>query len=275
MNNAPLSEEIAVALSRFFLQGAGPSHSQLDEIFRRCRAARFDPARDGAQTVGKERRVRAVLSESAAATDVDHTRLVTDLVARLRAAGCFDSDSASYAGLPAIEGAQRAFQSAGWALSESGTIGPLVLAGLDSKRLRPAINAQLERVRNAPQDAALLIGTAKELLEATGRYALEELGQPARPNASFDELVYIARERLHILPEQVDATDEATKMIREVYDGLWKIARAVNLLRDYEGTGHGRTKMASTPSYTARVIVQAVALLAQLMISTLDARREA
>jgi hypothetical protein len=273
MNNTPLSEEVAVALACFFSGGAGPSHSQLDEVFHRAGASRFDPEREGDQPIGKEKRVRAVLSESATAADIDQTRLVTDLVARLRASGCFDSSSPSYAGVSAIEAAQRAFESAGWALGESGTLGPLVLLGLDSKRLRPAIDAQLERVRNAPQDAALLIGTAKELLEATSRYVLEELGQSARADASFDELVYLARDRLQIKPDQVEATDDASKMLREVYDALWKIGRAVNLLRDYEGTGHGRTRMASTPPEAARVIVQAAALLAQLMLSTLDARR--
>jgi hypothetical protein len=273
MNSAPLSEEVAAAIARFFSLGAGPSHSQLSEVFRRVGASRFDPARDGDQTIGKEKRVRAVLSDSAMARDVDHTKLVTDLIARLRASGSFDKDSTSCPGPETIESAQRAFESVGWALSDSGTIGPLVLTGLDSMRLRPAINAQLDRVRNAPQDAALLIGTAKELLEATSRYVLDELGQPARPKATFDELLYMARERLELLPEQVDATDEAGETIREVYDGIWKIARSVNLLRNFEGTGHGRTSTATTPPQTARVVVQAAALLAQMMISTLDARR--
>jgi hypothetical protein len=78
--------------------------------------------------------------------------------------------------------------------------------------------------------------------------------------------------RLDLLPQRVDQSSPAAGTVREVYDGLWKVAKAVNELRNAEGTGHGRTAVPTVSPETARVVVQAAGLLSALLLDTLDTR---
>ena len=273
MTNVPLSEEIATAFSKCFAAGAGPSHRELTEVFRNSRVLELDPLERDSESPSKGVRVRAVLgslSLTHSGSGVTSTRLVNDLLARMRVWGCFDKDAETYAGVRALVALGTAFETAGWHLDSRGHLSPLVLADIEHANLRPALEAQVARLRSASGDPSLLLGTAKELLETVARYTLEEMGQPARANANFDELLHMARERLWLLPQQVSADDAAGKIEREVYEGLWKVAKSVNGLRNLEGTGHGRTSLPTTSPVTARAIVGAAALLGQVMLTKLD-----
>jgi Abortive infection C-terminus len=235
--------------------------------------AAVDPKRTD-PNVTKEVRVRTVLGEAVSTNSTRAIQITDLLLARMRARGCFDPVSDHYPndGAGVVAAAQRAFRRVGWELDDEGHLSPAVPTGLDRHLDRRAIEASIERIRRAPDDAALLIGTAKELLESTSRYVLEEIGQPARRNADFPELLYMARDRLDLLPQRVDQGSPAAGTVREVYDGLWKVAKAVNELRNAEGTGHGRTALPTVSAETARVIVQAAGLLSSLLLDTLDAR---
>lgn len=272
MTTTPLTEEIAAALSKCFSDGAGPSHRELTEVFRRAGVIDLDPGEHSLANVSKAVRVRAVLGDLAAGGSSKGSggKLVEGLLARMRVFGCFDEGAESYVGKTTLRTARSAFQTTGWSLDDSGRLAPLVLADIDHAHLRPALEAQVARLQDASDDAALLMGTAKDFLETVARYALEELGQPARTNADFPELLYLSRERLGLLPNQITADDPAGKAVREAYDGLWKIAKAVNELRNLEGTGHGRAFLPATPAVTARAVVQAAAVLGQVMLTTLD-----
>jgi hypothetical protein len=166
-----------------------------------------------------------------------------------------------------IDALKRAFTNVGWDLDSNGRLGPQVLSDIESPQRRPVIQIQIDRMRNAPRDSALLIGTAKEMLETTGRYVLDELGQPARSNAEFSEVLHLARERLGLLPMQID---DSQKGLKKVYQSLWSLAESVNELRNEEGTGHGRASETDIPPYAARSVVQAASIMAQLMITRLD-----
>ncbi len=48
-----------------------------------------------------------------------------------------------------------------------------------------------------------MLGTAKDLMEATAKVVLEELEVLAHDKMSFDELWHHTRDRLGILPQQV------------------------------------------------------------------------
>jgi Abortive infection C-terminus len=271
MPQALLTRDVSAALARFFTGGPGPTHSELDEIFAATGMTAVDPKRTDPNAT-KEVRVRAVLSEAMHADSATGMELVELLLARMRVRGSFDpsSDHFPVDGQAVIASAQRAFRNAGWMLDDDGHLAPEILTDLDHHLQRQAIEASIDRIRRSPNDAALLIGTAKELLETISRYVLEEVGQPARDGADFGELLHLARERLGLLPQSVSQGDPAARTVREVYDGLWKVAKAVNELRNVEGTGHGRTRLPTVSSETARAIVQAAALLGALLLDTLD-----
>ena len=265
----PVSTEIAAALARFFAIRGSPSHRELAEIFKQNELDAFDPDPDATENIGKERRVRVVLSTSAEHPSSRSTSCVSQLLGSLRAAGCFDpASTATFAGSDLVNGAKRAFRNAGWALDDDGMLGPLVLGDIETAERRPAIEMQIDRMRNGSSDTALLIGTAKELLETTARYTLEELGGQVGRNMDFDQLLYLARDRLNLLPSQFNNPSE--KLVQKIFQSLWSVAETVNELRGEDGTGHGSTSPTDIPPYLARSIVQAAGVMAQLMVTRLD-----
>ena len=90
-------------------------------------------------------------------------------------------------------------------------------------------------MRRASDDPALLIGTAKDLLEAVAKFVLEELGALYNPKADFAELWYLARSRLGIHPKQVDGSLPGASVIQTVMQSAWNIADSVNQLRNLQG----------------------------------------
>jgi hypothetical protein len=158
-------------------------------------------------------------------------------------------------------------------LSDKGFLEPVVLSNLDHHAQRPVIETYIDRLRRATEDAPLLIGTAKEVLETTARFVLHDLGRPVERAPKFGNLLHEARAALDLLPQSVNDTGSTARTVREIYDGLWKVAKAVNELRDKAGTGHGRIEQSEVSPEVARVVVQAAGLLGALMLDTLDARR--
>jgi hypothetical protein len=73
-----------------------------------------------------------------------------------------------------------------------------------------ALDEQLTRLRRASDDPALLIGTAKEMLESVAKFVLEENGFPIDARMDFNGLWQLARERLGVLPQQVDQSIPGT-----------------------------------------------------------------
>jgi hypothetical protein len=114
---------------------------------------------------------------------------------------------------------------------------------------RQALDKQVERLRRATEDPGQLLGSAKDLLEAVATFVLEELGIPLPVNASFDHLWYLARERLRVLPEQVDGSLPGANNIKAILQSSWKIAEQVNRLRGLQGTGHGHSQRESVPTW--------------------------
>ena len=135
---------------------------------------------------------------------------------------------------------------------------------------RPAIEDQLERLRRASDDPALLLGTAKEMLESTAKYVLEVFSVPYRPRTSFDELWHHARDRLGLLPEQVDTSQPGGSQVRAMLGAAWTITKTTNEIRNLEGTGHGRTLPTGVTPEMALLVVREACSVAELSLATLD-----
>lgn len=56
-----MNDEVMSALARFFDEGRGPSHDEFDRLFARAGLRAADPRAAGEGTIGKMKRVRAVL----------------------------------------------------------------------------------------------------------------------------------------------------------------------------------------------------------------------
>ncbi len=267
MPQAPVSDEIAAALGRFFLGGIGPSHSKIGNCFAGAGYAADDPYTPTTGQPNKEIRVRTVLM--AARRRPERAReLVEALLVQMRVDGCFDPERSGY-DKQNVRGAQRAFSREGWALADDGMLSPTGAIDLSTGG-RQALDEQLDRLRRGCGDAGQLLGSAKDLLEAVAKFVLEEFSVQIPRNADFDYLWHLARDRLGLLPEQVNQALPGARNIQAILQSSWKIAEQVNKLRGLQGTGHGRTLPTGVSADMALLVVREACIVAEFTLVTLD-----
>ena len=270
--------ELGSVISDFFEGGDGPSHDQLDRAFVRSGLNPGDPAPGGATPagppIGKTKRVRAVFVY---ATDHDPDagiKLASQLVGLLRADGMFSRTLASYAGAEKIQRLRESFERIGFELDDSGALRQKVIDNLSGTALTEALRSYVNRINLNPDDASLLVGTGKELDEATARHVLEQkLGAypTGGPGSNFPYTVTQAFTILGL--ETPPAIQLHPDPHRAVQQCLLQLAIEVNRLRNDAGTGHGRP---SGPRRTApltpaegRLVARATALVAGAMLDLL------
>lgn len=271
MTTPPISQEIGAALARFFFGGSGPSHSKLTRIFMAGGYGDDDPyvpplyGKPG--TPNKEQRVLQVFA-TAVRKPVGAKRLVEAMLTDLRVFGSFTSDHPNYSA-EAVKSAQRAFSRSGWLLGDDGLLTPM--AGIDvSTGGRHALDEQLARLRRSTEDPGALLGTSKDLLEAVAKFVLQEMGLPLSGKETFNHLWYLSRERLNLLPQNVDANVPGHESVRAVLQSAWAIADQVNELRKIQGAGHGRTLPTGVTRELALLVVRESCSVAEFMLTSLD-----
>jgi hypothetical protein len=236
---APLTDAVIAALAKLVDDAQAtkrqPSHSEIEDQFKRAGVITADPGQDS-RPVGKAKRIRAVL-HWAIENDVEKgERLVYLLITLVRGVGGFRDTSPNFVSTDAIHDLREALASEGFNLTETGEVLPVVLDTLSGHALTDALKAYVRRARRGVLDAALITGTGKDLVEAVAAHVLvERFGNYSTQN-NFPTLVGQAftavglcaiRQPQHTPQEQMDLA-------------LYDLACAVNRLRNRQGTGHGR-----------------------------------
>lgn len=274
MSKHAVSDEVGAALGAFVAGGVGPRHSVLSRIFGRAGygdAAPYDP-KGLLQQPNKEDRVRDAV---AAAVRAPHRsrELIEGLLAEYRVSGCFTNSEDAVEEVRRQENVQvlrQAFSRIDWELADDGQLRPAGVGTVSAVEGRPAIEDQLARLRRASDDPALLLGTAKEMLESTAKYVLDVFAVPYSAASDFDQLWFHARDRLGLHPKDVDVTLAGGQQVREILQASWSIARMTNELRNVEGTGHGRTLPTGMTPELALLVVREACSVAQMVLSSLD-----
>ncbi|MDE9364741.1 abortive infection family protein [Luteipulveratus sp. YIM 133132] len=260
----PLTSDIIAALAMFFHGGLGPSHTVVSRVITGTGYGDDYMYDRDVQGPNKEQRVLKALGtarrEPARARD-----LVDELLSALRVAGMVGGEASG----ENVDRLRRALASAGWYLTDDGHLQPFGEVDLDTGG-RPALEEQVERLRRSATDPALLIGTAKELLESVSKFVLEELGMPVNDKMDYNQLWHLARERLNVLPQQVDPNLPGVDAIRAIHQSTWNIADQANKLRNLQGTGHGRTLPTGVSEDLAMLVVREAATVAEYMLARLD-----
>jgi len=158
--------------------------------------------------MNKEDRIR----ETTAAAVREPTRsreLIDGLLGEFRVAGVFTpvgDAGQQHLRRENIASLRQAFARIDWELTDDGQLRPGGVAQVSAVEGRPAIEDQLGRLRGATDDPALLLGTAKEMLESTAKYVLDVFAAPYSAATDFDELWFHARDRLGLHPKDVDVS---------------------------------------------------------------------
>lgn len=266
--SAPLSDTIIIAVSRLVDDAQSeirePSHSDIGFQIDRCGLKSADPRRQG-QNVGKAKRIRGTLSWALDNDPGAGEILVANLISLIQGYGGFRDTSPNYVGSDAFIDAVEAFKAEGYELSSDGELRPFVLDNLSGGELTLALEAYVRRAKRGAQDAALLTGTSKDLLEATAAHILMELWGDYSTRSNFPTLLGQAFIALGLAtPQDRIRPDEPPQ--RRVERAIYELGCAVNHLRNKEGTGHGRPWLPSVTDSEAKIAVELMGVIAEKLL---------
>jgi hypothetical protein len=165
-----------------------------------------------------------------------------------------------------MRNATDAFRGEGYLLSQNGELEPLVLDALEGREITDALRRYSRRAQRGITDAALVTGTAKDLLEATAAHVLVQRFGTYPTADNFPTLLGQA-----FIALGLSTTETASESARDEFDRrLYELGCAVNRLRNKEGTGHGRPFLPSVSDIEARAAIEAMGVIADRMLGCLD-----
>jgi len=271
----PITDLIVAAVSKMVddSQSEGyrePSHSDLEFYIGRAGLTHADPKAQG-QTVGKAKRVRAVLSWAVDNELAAGGKLVQALISKIRASGGFRETSDNFIGREVISQAIDAFDTEGYLLSTDGALQPKNLESLSGKALTDALRAYAKRAQKGSEDAALISGTGKDLIEATAAHVITIKYGSYPQQANVPALLGQAFVALGLAtPEDAPSSSEAPHRVME--RGMYQTAVGINRLRNKEGTGHGRPWISGITEIQAEAAIEMAGVIAGYMLDKLSNR---
>jgi hypothetical protein len=270
----PINDAILMALAQLVDDAQtgrrDPSHDQIGFCIEKAGLKDFDPVAQG-QPVGKAKRLRAVFSQSLN-DDFRAAQKLTDiLISQIRGLGGFRQSSPNYVGADAIQNLQATFETEGFVLTNDGELSPKVLDSLSGTELTLALSTYVRRAQRGADDAALLTGTGKDLIEATAAHVLVEVWNNNNPPHVFPALLGQAFVALGLKTSQDKAQDNEPAQ-HGMQRALFDAACAVNRLRNKEGTGHGRPWLPTVTSEEARAAAQTMGIVSGLLLDALRMR---
>ena len=270
-NKAPVNDAIIVAVARLVDDAQSgtrePSHSDLEFQINRAGLNDGDPKGQG-QVVGKAKRVRATLSWGIDNAPDKAEAFVAALIGLIRGKGGFRAGSSNFVGEEAILDAREAFRLEGFVLSDDGELFASTLDNLSGVQMTAALEAYVRRAQRGSEDGALLVGTGKDLLEATASHVITEKYGHYSQQANFPTLLGQAFIALGLAIPQAPAQAGESPQCR-VERSLFEAGCAVNALRNKTGTGHGRPFVPSVTDDEARAAVQLIGIVSGLLLRAL------
>lgn len=277
MANIPVTDTVVHAFSQLVDDSGNngnyrePSHSDIEFLVNATRLQDFDPKQQG-MVVGKAKRVRAVLYEAMTVDPTAASKFAMGLLGKIRACGGFRAGTPNFVGTEAIENAKSACDSVGFVLTDDGTISPKVLAALRGSELTEALLGYARRAQLGAEDAALVTGTGKDLLEATAAHVLMTIGGSYPERANFQSLLGMAFTALDLaVPEMPVAQGESP--VRAMERGLFATALGVNRVRNKQGSGHGRPWLPTLTDAEAKAAIESVGTVANYLLAKLATHR--
>jgi hypothetical protein len=266
----PLTEGIAKAAARLVDDREAsrrPSHYDLELIIKDCGLEQADPNQTGLPR-GKFKRMQAVLLFALDQDEVAGQRLLGKLVAAVRSDGGFRVDSENYVGAEAVTNLAAEVREQGFLLTSNGYLRPLVLDTLVGEGVTDALMGYARRAQRGAEDAALVVGTGKDLLEATACHVLLEQGVPYDPaKLDFPDLLSAAFVALRMtIPKGASSAPTPQQRLEIAW---FEAGCAINTRRNKDGIGHGRPSLPTVTPDEGIAAIQQIGLIAAEMLRRL------
>lgn len=264
----PWINDVAHALRRLMEESWYPSQSGLDDIFRRREidVPQFD---ERGESWNKVRRLRAAFDAAGAQGEVAVKWLVADIVEEMRFKDVFTSSDPTR--LELIEKLRAALARAGATLDTDGRIqrrdpGPAVVAGG-----RETVDRLQAKLRRDDLDPGEILGTSKDLLEATAKHLLREHDPEARPG-DMPGIVTQAMRAADLSTNAQEIDSPNAKAIAGLRNQVAKTAAAVAPLRNAGGDGHGHLEPTDVTPELADYIRHLTLAAVAYLLSSVDGR---
>jgi hypothetical protein len=266
--SAPLSDAIVIAVSRLVDDAQSetrePSHSDIEFQINRVGLRDGDPKALG-QLVGKAKRVRGTLSWAMEKRPEAGELLVANLISLIKGCGGFRDTSSNYVRQEAFQDAVEAFKIEGYELTSDGDLHPQLLDSLSGTELTAVLEAYVRRAKRGADDAALVTGTGKDLLEATAAHVLIERWGSYSTSSNFPTLLGQAFVALSwATPQDPILSGEPPQ--RRLERAMYELGCAINHLRNKEGTGHGRPWLPSVTDSEAKAAIEFMGIIAERLL---------
>lgn len=265
---APLSDTIVVALAQLVddaqTERRDPSHSDLEFHIKRASLSSGDPNTQGL-TVGKAKRIRSTLSWAIEHNPDAGGAFVYAFVGLIRGHGGFREASPNYVGKDAIANAVAAFDTEGYELSLDGQLRPKLLDNLSGAALTDALKAYIRRAKRGAEDAALVTGTGKDLLEAIAAHILQQRYGGYSSTSNFPTLLGQVFVALGLATPQ-DQVQPGEPPSRRIERAMYELACGINQLRNKQGTGHGRPWLPTVTDAEARMAIEFMGVIAERLL---------
>ena len=248
-----------------------PSHHDLTVLFEKCELAHFDPKKELGKSVGKAKRLREVLTSALNSSEEEKGgRCLTQLIGQVQGCGGFLKGAENFIGEDAIKVMAAALRNEGFVLTPDGQLLPQSLDSLNGRELTNALRAYVRRTVRGGEDAALIAGTSKDLLEATAKHFLKMRRVPFEEKANFPKLMTSVFSHLAMSDTSMSTAGHYGKMLEVIAD----MAFAVNALRNKEGTGHGRLWLTELTPQQARAAAQFSGVIAEFLLDLLQSDKD-
>lgn len=275
MDKVPVNETVIYALARLVddaqKERRDPSHSDIEFQINKVGLISADPNKEG-PPVGKAKRVRAVLTWSVENRPESAESFAAGLVSSIRACGGFRESSPNFVGNDAIKNLSDALKPLGVLLTEDGSLSPLSLENLSGKKLTEALEVYIQRAKKGIEDAALVVGTSKDLMEAVAAHVLQELWGQYPSTVNFPTLLgqaFTALDLATTAEKEESGEHPRRNMERKMYD----LACAINRLRNKQGTGHGRPWLPDLKPDEAKAAIEFIGTISERMLNELKRKK--
>ena len=276
MNKIPVNDAIIYAVARLVddaqKERREPSHSEIEFHIKKAGLKEADPNKEGATPVGKNKRVRAVLSWALDNESVKAECFCAGLISSVKSCGGFREGSPNYVGRDAILDLANVLKGENVVLGSDGTLSPIILNELAGKELTNALRSYVNRAKKGIEDAALSVGNSKDLMEAVAAHVIQEIWGTYPSTANFPILLGQALTALDMAtPAKLQEASEhpRCKMERASYE----MACSINLLRNKQGTGHGRPWLPDLKSAEVKASIEFIGIISELMLDNLKLKK--
>lgn len=275
MEGVPLTEEICIALSQLIDDSQSenrrdPSHSDLGFIIENSGLSNIDPRNNG-RSVGKSKRLREVLFWSFENDMKKGEKLAKSVISIVKASGGFRPESINYTGKEEIKNLAQALKSTGYVLATNGEIQPIILENLSDKAMSQALHSYIRRAKQGIEDAALVTGTGKDLMEAVSAHIILQKMGNYPTQANFPTLLGQAFTMVGATTSYSNKNNgEVETPIQKFEKALYELACSVNKLRNKEGTGHGRPFLSTLTKQESIAAIESIGIVAEYLLNKLE-----